>query len=93
LEIRLASWDSPPRRGDFGYAAFEVAFQRFLVSRSVTVPSPKKAAGSDKRPKDDFRRKYMLKGDAQPDLGQSNHLKLMPFQVCRYVLWTLFLRD
>jgi hypothetical protein len=57
----------------------------------VTVPLPaKKTAGSAKRPKDEFRRKYMLKSDAQPDLGQSNHLKLMPFQVCCSALLIVF---
>jgi len=79
----LATWDSPPRPGEFGYLAFEAAFKGFLNSRTVTVPlyTKKQIAELDSRPLDGFRKKYMLKDDEQPDVGQSSQLKLMPFQV------------
>lgn len=85
----LASWDSPPRRGEPGYDAFVTAFNRFVHSGDVLVPelSKKDAIAFDKRPKDEFRRKHALKDPAGLELGQDSNLKLMPFQV----LCTLYL--
>ncbi|KAI0756774.1 SNF2 family N-terminal domain-containing protein [Daedaleopsis nitida] len=75
-----ASWDSPPRRREPGFTAYEKAFQRFLFARSVTVPSRNK---KDPLPKkgDRWRATEAFTDESQPDLGQDPQLKLMPFQV------------
>lgn len=82
----LATWDSPPRHGKFGYAAFETAFIRFVESRKVKIP--KKALTSiEDRPTGMYKKKYALnreKGE-QPVLGQDKALTLMPFQVLTIV--------
>lgn len=80
-KTNIASWDSPPRPGDPEYSSFEYAFKRFLFSREVHVPkmNKKEAQAFDKRPKGEYKSKYLLEGT--PDLGQSDKLALMPFQV------------
>ena len=79
----IATWDSPPRQGEPGYSAFEVAFGRFLDSRRVHIKlrSRKQIEAFENRRKNEFRQKYALTQDRQPDLGQQEQLKLMPFQV------------
>jgi chromodomain-helicase-DNA-binding protein 4 len=81
--LSLAAWDAPPRPGEYGYAAFEKAFQRFINSRTVKVPrlSVADIKAMENRPKDGFRKDHLLKDDEQPELGQNSQLKLMPFQV------------
>jgi hypothetical protein len=76
-----ASWDSPPRPEEPGYAAFVSAFNRFLAAREVHVNKLSKAEAQkfDNRPKDEFKTKWAL--DGTPDLGQCEKLQLMPFQV------------
>ncbi|EPQ60503.1 hypothetical protein GLOTRDRAFT_68181 [Gloeophyllum trabeum ATCC 11539] len=74
-----ATWDSPPRRGESGWEAFRKAFERLIASRDVVVHMTTKAAAP--RAKDQFRRQFAFKDGAQPSLGQSSDLKLMPFQV------------
>jgi len=78
-----ATWDSPPRQGEPGYSAFKVAFGRFLDSRKVHIKlrSKKQVEAFENRRKNEFRQRYALKQDRQPDLGQQEHLKLMPFQI------------
>ncbi len=63
--------------------AFKVAFGRFLDSRKVHIKlrSKKQVEAFENRRKNEFRQRYALKQDRQPDLGQQEHLKLMPFQV------------
>ena len=77
-----ATWDSPPRFGEPGYEAFEAAFRYLIESRKVTVPSRTKAQYQelDNRKKDGYARYRLLEGQ-QPKLGQSEQIKLMPFQV------------
>jgi hypothetical protein len=79
----IATWDSPPRQGEPGYSAFKLAFERFLDSRSVhiMIRSKKQIEAFENRPKNEFRQRHALKHDLQPDLGQQEQLKLMPFQV------------
>ncbi|KAI0375223.1 hypothetical protein BV20DRAFT_1110377 [Pilatotrama ljubarskyi] len=75
-----ASWDSPPRPSDPGYAAYRDAFTRFLFAQSVTVPlRDKKQEIAKAGPAWLKRQKFTT--ESQPDLGQSSQLKLMPFQV------------
>ncbi|KAI0347824.1 hypothetical protein BDW22DRAFT_1349889 [Trametopsis cervina] len=78
-----ATWDSPPRPGAPGYAAFETAFTRFVEARQVRVASFSAAqvAAFDKLPKDGFRRKHAFTTDSRPAIGQSEQYKLMPFQI------------
>ena len=82
----LATWDSPPRPGTAGYAAFEKAFNRFVASRRVQVPTQKSSLLTKARPEHEYKRKYALSkaDDVQPNLGQGNQLKLMPFQVSSF---------
>jgi hypothetical protein len=79
----IATWDSPPREDEPGYSAFKVAFERFLDSRGVhiTLRSKKQIGSFESRRKNEFRQRHALKQDQQPDLGQQEQLKLMPFQV------------
>jgi chromodomain-helicase-DNA-binding protein 4 len=79
----IATWDSPPRQGEPGYSAFKLAFERFLDSRSVHIKirGKKQIEAFENRPKNEFRQKHALKHDLQPNLGQQEQLKLMPFQV------------
>ncbi|KAI9513073.1 SNF2 family N-terminal domain-containing protein [Russula earlei] len=78
-----ATWDSPPRKGEPGHLAFEVAFGRFLASRKVHIRlrSKREIASFEARRKDEFRQRHALKQGRQPDLGQQEQLKLMPFQI------------
>jgi chromodomain-helicase-DNA-binding protein 4 len=61
--------------------AFRTAFGRYLDARRVHIKlrSKKHIEAFENRPKNEFRQKYALKQNSQPDLGQQ--LKLMPFQV------------
>lgn len=79
----IATWDSPPRPGEPGYTAFQVAFERFLDSRKVQIKlrSKKEIESFEDRRKNEYRQRYALKEGGQLDLGQKSHLKLMPFQV------------
>jgi chromodomain-helicase-DNA-binding protein 4 len=79
----IATWDSPPRQGEPGYSAFKTAFGRFLDARRVHIKllSKKHIEAFENRRKNEFRQKYALKENSQPDLGQRDQLKLMPFQV------------
>ena len=70
-----ATWDSPPRETDVGYAAFQDAFRRFIASRSVVVPTKRKDLRTE-----DAAAKFNF-NQSRPDLGQAPELKLMPFQV------------
>jgi chromodomain-helicase-DNA-binding protein 4 len=81
--MMIATWDSPPRQGEPGYSAFEIAFRRFLDSRRVHIKlrSKKQIEAFEDRRKNEFRQRYALKQDRQPELGQQEQLKLMPFQV------------
>jgi hypothetical protein len=78
-----ATWDSPPRQDEPGYSAFKVAFERLLDSRKVHIKlrSKKQIEAFESRRKNEFRQRHALKQDQQPDLGQQEQLKLMPFQV------------
>ncbi|KIJ68216.1 hypothetical protein HYDPIDRAFT_82781 [Hydnomerulius pinastri MD-312] len=78
-----ATWDSPPRRGEPGYAAYQRAFQYFIDSRTVFV---KKTQKDIKQLESRVRHGYdafalARAKDQQPDLGQSSQLKLMKFQI------------
>ncbi len=79
----IATWDSPPRQNEPGYSAFKLAFERFLDSRRVHVKlrNKKEVEAFERRGKNEFRQKFASKRDQQPDLGQKEQLKLMPFQV------------
>jgi hypothetical protein len=81
----VATWDSPPREGKYGYLAFETAFRKFVNSRQVHVMKLTKDEfkALENRPKDEYKRKYALNREQgeQPILGQSKQLSLMPFQV------------
>ncbi|GJE85782.1 chromatin remodeling factor-like protein [Phanerochaete sordida] len=78
-----SAWESPPRREDAGWSAFESAFERFLSARDVVVPviSKDDQRMFDDRPKNGFMRNYKFTPDSQPELGQAPSFKLMPFQV------------
>lgn len=84
----VASWDSPPQKTDTTYPAFETALSRYINSRTVHVPKLKahEIIAYEKRPKDEYKRKYALMDAADLDLGQKPELKLMPFQVKLLVL-------
>jgi chromodomain-helicase-DNA-binding protein 4 len=79
----IATWDSPPRQDEPGYSAFKVAFERFLDSRRVHIKlrNKKEIETFERRRKNEFRQNYVSEKDQQPDLGQQERLKLMPFQV------------
>lgn len=78
-----ATWDSPPRRGEPGYGAYERAFQHFLDSREVFVKKTRKEIDRMEARVENGYGAFALRRDLdeQPDLGQSNQLKLMKFQV------------
>ncbi|RDB29203.1 Chromatin remodeling factor mit1 [Hypsizygus marmoreus] len=78
-----ATWDSPPLPEDPTYQAFRTALQRFIDSRLVIVPrhSQSYCDKFDKRAKDEYRTRHVLKNAADLKLGQNPQLKLMPFQV------------
>lgn len=79
-----ASWDSPPRPGDSGYAAFQTAFERFLAARAVMVPRREKSeldVFDNGRQKNAWRKKYAFTHEKQPENGQDIQFKLMPFQI------------
>lgn len=79
----IATWDSPPRQDEPGYSAFRVAFDRCLDSRRVHIKlrNKKEIETFERRRKNEFRQKFVSEKDQQPDLGQQERLKLMPFQV------------
>lgn len=89
-----ATWDSPPRSGEPGYEAFEAAFKYLIESRKVIVPSRTKAQYQelDNRKKDGYAHYRLLEGQ-QPNLGQSEQLKLMPFQVRRHFFYIVLMTD
>jgi chromodomain-helicase-DNA-binding protein 4 len=62
-----------------------MAFRRFVLSRSVTVPVKSRAviALFENRSENEYRKRFALKEGQQPDLGQNQQFKLMPFQVSR----------
>ncbi|TFK56559.1 hypothetical protein OE88DRAFT_1730039 [Heliocybe sulcata] len=74
-----ATWDSPPRKGEFGWEEYRKAFQRLIESRSVVVLSDPKTKST--RAPDGFRKRHAFKEGDQPSLGQDPGLALMPFQV------------
>ncbi|KAI0048335.1 hypothetical protein FA95DRAFT_1517538 [Auriscalpium vulgare] len=74
-----ATWDSPPRPEEPGYSAFQLAFERLIVSRSVVVPTKSKV--NQNRAQGGFRKHRLKTEEDQPALGQKENLKLMPFQV------------
>ncbi|KAG6830296.1 hypothetical protein H0H92_001374 [Tricholoma furcatifolium] len=77
-----ANWDSPPRSTDATYSAFESALQRYVYSRSITIPKHTESYYQkyDKRDKAEYRNRHVLKDAADLDIGQDRQLKLMPFQ-------------
>lgn len=79
----IATWDSPPRQDEPGYSAFKLAFEHFLDSRRVHIKlrNKKEIKAFESRRRNEFRQNYASKKDQQPDLGQQERLKLMPFQV------------
>lgn len=84
LNSLTATWDSPPRRGEPGYGAYERAFKHFIDSRKVVVKMTRKDINALEARVENGYGGFALKRDLdeQPDLGQSNHVKLMKFQVC-----------
>ncbi|KAH7910697.1 hypothetical protein BJ138DRAFT_1064605 [Hygrophoropsis aurantiaca] len=81
LGYEEATWDSPPRKGEPGYQAFEDAFHRFIDSRKVFISkSAKDVETLENRSKDGYGR-FAIRKDAQPVLGQNSQLKLMDFQI------------
>lgn len=87
-----ATWDSPPRRGEPGYGAYERAFRRFVDSQKVFVKKTRKEVEKMEARVENGYGAFALRRDLdeQPDLGQSNQLKLMKFQVCRFALTRCF---
>ncbi|EIN14062.1 hypothetical protein PUNSTDRAFT_140446 [Punctularia strigosozonata HHB-11173 SS5] len=79
LGYEESTWDSPPCPNDADYPAFEVAFRRFVSAREIKVV--KKRDLPDNRTKNEYKKKYALVEGQQPDLGQDDTLKLMPFQL------------
>lgn len=79
-----ASWDSPPRPGDIGYAVFQTAFERYLAARAVTVPL-KTMSELDRfdngRKRNAWRKDWAFSPEKQPQNGQDPQFKLMPFQI------------
>lgn len=84
----IATWDSPPRRGEPGYGVYERAFQHFVDSREVFVKKTRKEIDKLEARLENGYGAFALKRDLdeQPDLGQNNQLKLMKFQVCGLTL-------
>ncbi|KAG0704357.1 SNF2 family DNA-dependent ATPase [Suillus ampliporus] len=81
LGYNEATWDSPPRSVEPGYAAFEIAFQRFIDSLNVFVrKSDKDIKKLNSRVKDGYGQ-HALRQKIQPKLGQNSQLQLMPFQM------------
>ncbi|KAI0094367.1 SNF2 family N-terminal domain-containing protein [Irpex rosettiformis] len=78
-----ATWDSPPRAGTPAYDAFGSSLRRFINARKVTVRLLPKAEAEafEKLPYNHFRKKYAFTHESQPQLGQDDQYKLMPFQV------------
>lgn len=62
---------------------FQKAFDRFVLSRSVQVPvrTRNEIEVLHARRKEKAPREIIFSGDRQPQLGQADSLKLMPFQV------------
>ncbi|KAF8560206.1 hypothetical protein OG21DRAFT_38190 [Imleria badia] len=86
LGYEEATWDSPPRRGGRGYGAYERAFRHFVDSREVFVKKTRKEIDKMEARAENGYGDFALKRDLdeQPDLGQSNQLKLMKFQIDGY---------
>ncbi|KIK79668.1 hypothetical protein PAXRUDRAFT_833992 [Paxillus rubicundulus Ve08.2h10] len=86
LGYEEATWDSPPRRGDPEFAAYELAFQRFVDSRTVFVKKTQKEVNKFENRVENGYSPFALKRDSddQPDLGQNDKLKLMKFQIDGY---------
>ncbi|GBE77743.1 hypothetical protein SCP_0106250 [Sparassis crispa] len=78
-----ASWDSPPRPGEPGYATFQNAFKRYVISREVVVKhrDRKEQKVFDERPLDGFKKSSAFTRERRPELGQNAQLSLMPFQI------------
>lgn len=85
MTITLATWDSPPRPGTFGYEEFKIAFDEFLRARDVHVK--KKSASEIQKIEDrGGRRRWEpsllgIPENGVYDIGQDPSSKLMPFQV------------
>ncbi|TFY68138.1 hypothetical protein EVG20_g3685 [Dentipellis fragilis] len=82
-----ATWDSPPRKGEPGYSAFEAAFERLVASQHVNITKRSKSEYRvfDERRKGGYRSKALDRDEQeQPKLGQSDQLKLMDFQIDGY---------
>lgn len=92
LNFSTATWDSPPRCGESGYDAYERAFQHFIDSRKIRVKKTRKEIDEMEARVENGYGAFALKRDLdeQPDLGQSNQLKLMKFQVCDLALFKRF---
>jgi chromodomain-helicase-DNA-binding protein 4 len=75
-----ATWDSPPRRSEPGWAAFENAWSRLLRGRLIQNPAGP-TIKENARKENDYMRKYRIREGEQPKLGQREDLKLMNFQV------------
>ncbi|KAF8846211.1 hypothetical protein BDN67DRAFT_918420 [Paxillus ammoniavirescens] len=86
LGYEEATWDSPPRRGDPEFAAYERAFHRFVDSRTVFVKKTQKEINKLENRVENGYSPFALKRDSddQPDLGQNGQLKLMKFQIDGY---------
>ncbi|KAF8140421.1 hypothetical protein EV363DRAFT_1153685 [Boletus edulis] len=86
LGYEEATWDSPPRRGEPGYGAYEHAFRNFVDSRKVSVKQTRKDIEVMEARVENGYGVVALKRDLdeQPDLGQSSQLKLMKFQIDGY---------
>ncbi|KAA1471579.1 hypothetical protein DENSPDRAFT_799677 [Dentipellis sp. KUC8613] len=82
-----ATWDSPPRKGEPGYSAFQAAFKRLVASQHVNILKHTREEYRifDDRPKGGYRSKALDRDkQEQPELGQSDQLKLMDFQIDGY---------
>lgn len=92
LNSWTATWDSPPRRGEPGYGAYERAFQCFIDSQKVHVKKTRREIKNIEDRIENGYGRFALKRDLdeQPDLGQSNQLKLMKFQVWGFALFQCF---
>ncbi|KAF8634457.1 hypothetical protein AX15_000900 [Amanita polypyramis BW_CC] len=83
LNYGEATWDSPPRPSDPGYAVFVKAFARYVASRNVRVPKYTQAElrQFEDRPKDISKNPLVLKNATDLKLGQNPELQLLPFQI------------
>ena len=85
----LATWDSPPRRSSSEYGPFELAFKRFVDSRSVVVPKYSKRELEEqetKRGAKNWKPSVLGVPDNDTfDIGQRD-ARLMDFQVSSHHL-------